>query len=52
MEALAEQYPAYGWERNKGYPTAAHREAIRRYGPSPFHRKTFRLLPEDQGRLF
>lgn len=52
MEALAEQYPAYGWERNKGYPTAAHREAIRRYGPSPFHRKTFRLLPEDQARLF
>lgn len=41
-----EQYPAYGWNRNKGYPTADHRAAIAEHGPSPLHRLTFRLLPE------
>lgn len=46
MEALAAQYPAYGWEINKGYPTPAHREAIALHGPSPLHRRSFRLLPE------
>ncbi|MDE7452527.1 MAG: ribonuclease HII [Paramuribaculum sp.] len=44
MMHLAEQYPQYGWEINKGYPTAAHRAAIAAHGPSPFHRTTFRLL--------
>ncbi|WP_280766656.1 ribonuclease HII [Parabacteroides sp. PFB2-10] len=47
MEELAQQYPGYAWDKNKGYPTRAHREAIRRIGISPFHRKTFTLLPEQ-----
>lgn len=46
MERLAEEYPQYGWEINKGYPTAAHREAIRQHGPTPHHRMSFKLLPE------
>lgn len=41
-----EQYPVYGWDRNKGYPTADHRQAIAEYGPCPLHRMTFRLLPD------
>ena len=36
-------YPLYGWDQNKGYPTRQHREAIKNKGPSPIHRKTFRL---------
>lgn len=44
MRELAELYPGYGWEVNKGYPTKAHREAILRLGPTEEHRKTFRLL--------
>ena len=47
MNELAERYPVYHWIENKGYPTKAHREAIREYGVSPYHRKTFRLLPEQ-----
>ncbi|MCC8144512.1 MAG: ribonuclease HII [Tannerellaceae bacterium] len=47
MNQLAEEYPGYGWNQNKGYPTKAHREAIRRVGISPYHRKTFTLLPEQ-----
>lgn len=39
-----EQYPCYGWDRNKGYPTADHRAAIAEYGPCPLHRMTFKLL--------
>lgn len=46
MNRLAEQYPVYGWDVNKGYPTAAHRSAIASVGPSPLHRLSFRLLPE------
>ena len=38
-------YPEYGYERHKGYPTRAHREAIARYGPSPIQRKTFMVKP-------
>jgi ribonuclease HII len=45
MTLLAEQYPQYGWDVNKGYPTAAHRAAIAQYGPSPLHRISFKLLP-------
>ena len=41
MIAAAEQYPQYGWERNKGYGTAEHLAALRRYGPTPLHRKSF-----------
>lgn len=48
MHDLAADYPMYGWDRNKGYPTKAHREAIRKYGISPFHRRSFQLLPVEQ----
>lgn len=41
MERLAAEYPAYGWERNKGYPTREHRLAVRRLGVTPYHRLTF-----------
>jgi len=41
MRLLAARYPAYGWEHNAGYATAAHREALRRLGPTPFHRRSF-----------
>ncbi|MDE5608712.1 MAG: ribonuclease HII [Muribaculaceae bacterium] len=51
MLRLHAEYPAYGWDINKGYPTAAHREAIRTHGPSPYHRMTFRLLPDPQLEL-
>jgi ribonuclease HII len=44
MIGLDLAYPGYGWATNKGYGTAAHRDAIRRLGPSPFHRRSFRLL--------
>lgn len=44
----AADFPMYGWEQNKAYPTASHRNAIAIHGPSPLHRKTFRLLPEKQ----
>lgn len=47
MTALAQQYPGYGWETNAGYPTIKHREAIRSLGVTPYHRKSFRLLPEQ-----
>lgn len=46
MTAAAEQYPGYGWEENKGYPTAAHRQAIERLGTTPLHRLSFRLLAQ------
>ena len=45
MKELAIEYPEYGWERNAGYPTTQHRDAIRAYGATPHHRKTFQLLP-------
>lgn len=41
MSRLAEQYSFYGWEKNKGYPTKQHIEALLKFGPSPVHRKTF-----------
>jgi ribonuclease HII len=41
MDRLAEEYPQYGFDKNKGYPTKSHYEAIRTYGPTKFHRKTF-----------
>ena len=41
MLAAAKQYPEYGWERNKGYGTAEHLAALRKYGPTPLHRKSF-----------
>lgn len=51
MDTLHEQYPMYGWKANKGYPTRAHREAIAKYGPSPFHRKSYNLLGSLQLEL-
>ncbi|EAR17090.1 ribonuclease HII [Robiginitalea biformata] len=47
MRELHREYPQYGWDRNKGYPTQEHREALRKHGPSPYHRQSFRLLPEQ-----
>lgn len=46
MNMLHEEFPMYNWKKNKGYPTLEHREAIRKYGITKYHRKTFRLLPE------
>lgn len=46
MTALDALYPMYGWARHKGYPTRQHRQSIARYGVSPYHRLSFRLLPE------
>jgi len=51
MERLHQEFPHYGWNQNAGYPTLAHRNAIRTHGITPHHRKSFRLLPE-QLRLF
>ena len=48
MDLLAEQYPQYDWHSNKGYPTKKHHEAIREYGITPFHRKTFNMLGDGQ----
>ncbi|MBR8534367.1 ribonuclease HII [Carboxylicivirga mesophila] len=47
MEAMHEQHPHYAWNKNKGYPTKAHRAAIKEHGISPIHRRTFRLLDEQ-----
>ena len=47
MLRLAEEYPMYGWAKNKGYPTRDHRLAIREYGLSPYHRLTFNSSPEQ-----
>ncbi|MBW2938810.1 ribonuclease HII [Aureisphaera sp. CAU 1614] len=47
MEKIHEEFPNYYWNKNKGYPTAEHRNAIRKHGPTPFHRKSFKLLPEQ-----
>ena len=48
MLKLADEYPQYDWKDNKGYPTRAHREAIRQFGITPYHRKSFTLLPPEQ----
>lgn len=45
MNRIHEEYPMYNWKKNKGYPTKEHREAIRTYGITKYHRKSFRLLP-------
>lgn len=45
MAALHKEFPFYNWRQNKGYPTLEHREAIRSFGSTVFHRKSFRLLP-------
>lgn len=48
MDKIHEEYPMYNWKKNKGYPTKEHRAAIAKYGPSPYHRKSFKLLPDDE----
>jgi ribonuclease HII len=47
MNKIHEEYPMYNWKQNKGYPTLEHREAIRKHGATKYHRKSFRLLPEQ-----
>lgn len=47
MNTIHEEYPMYNWKQNKGYPTKEHRAAIKKYGVTKYHRKSFRLLPEQ-----
>lgn len=47
MNRIHEEFPMYNWKQNKGYPTIEHREAIRKYGITKYHRMSFRLLPEQ-----
>ena len=47
MEKIDKEFPMYNWKKNKGYPTKEHREAIRKYGITKYHRKSFRQLPEQ-----
>ena len=47
MYTLHEEFPNYDWDRNKGYPTKKHRDAVREHGPTPHHRMSFKLLPEQ-----
>ena len=48
MNELAKEYPQYDWLSNKGYPTKKHREAIKQYGITPYHRKSYNLLGDRQ----
>jgi len=48
MNKLAEEYPKYDWLSNKGYPTKKHREAIKQFGITPYHRKSYNLLGDGQ----
>ena len=52
MNDLHQEFPVYAWHENKGYPTAKHRAAIAKFGPSPYHRMTFNLLGDRQLELF
>lgn len=47
MNKIHEEFPMYKWKKNKGYPTKEHREAIKMYGTTKYHRKSFRLLPQQ-----
>lgn len=47
MKRIAAEYPQYGWDKNMAYPTAAHREAIRKFGTTPYHRMSYTLLRDD-----
>ena len=47
MDKIHEEFPMYNWKKNKGYPTKDHREAIKKYGVTKYHRMSFRLLPEQ-----
>jgi ribonuclease HII len=52
MEQIDLEFPEYGWRVNKGYPTKKHRDAIRQFGATKYHRHSFQLLPAEQGKLF
>ncbi len=52
MEVIHNKHYVYAWNKNKGYPTIEHRNAIRMYGTSPYHRKSFKLLPDSQLDIF
>jgi ribonuclease HII len=52
MDSLHEEFPQYGWDANKGYPTKIHRKAIAQFGSTRFHRNSFNLLGNDQLSLF
>jgi len=52
MQDLHRQFPQYGWNVNKGYPTLAHRKAIAEFGPSTYHRTSFKLLKDEPPLLF
>ena len=47
MEKIHQEFPMYNWKKNKGYPTVEHREAIKKHGITKYHRKSFKLLPEQ-----
>lgn len=47
MDRIHEEFPMYNWKQNKGYPTKEHREAIRKYGVTKYHRLSFKLLPDQ-----
>lgn len=47
MQKIHKEHPEYNWKKNKGYPTKEHRNAIREFGITQYHRKTFKLLPEQ-----
>lgn len=47
MEGIHKEFPMYNWKQNKGYPTKEHRAAIKKYGITKYHRKSFRLLPDQ-----
>ena len=47
MKSISVEFPKYGWEKNKGYPTQEHRDAIAKFGPCLYHRKSFTLLPRQ-----
>lgn len=48
MKSLHREYPCYGWDGNKGYPTAEHRRAIKEHGVSPYHRMSYNLLGDGE----
>ncbi|MBO7247792.1 MAG: ribonuclease HII, partial [Bacteroidaceae bacterium] len=52
MNKIAVEYPQYDWLSNKGYPTVKHRNAIKEYGITPYHRKSFNLLGDTQLSLW
>ncbi len=51
MLKIHQEYPQYHWDSNKGYPAPIHRDAIRKYGTTPYHRMSFQLLPPTQLEL-